>query len=119
VYGVVDTQGRFITGISAEGAICTIDLSNGTMRFLPNPEHLMPVAFLKENEILVWRSESSAIALSALDLDEGEVHPYARVTAGSEFLPHPMQFMISNDLNTYVWSGMKSISTLFSVRGWA
>jgi DNA-binding winged helix-turn-helix (wHTH) protein len=116
---VVDETGRYVVGASGKSSISIVNLTDSSSRSVANPEHVMPVAFAGSHRVLTTRRDGDSIVLEFLDLQTGRLVPYRRVkvmdvvgTAG--VLP----IRVAKGLQTFVYSRLQTLSTLFVVSGW-
>ncbi|HWF46948.1 MAG TPA: winged helix-turn-helix domain-containing protein [Bryobacteraceae bacterium] len=117
--GVVDDIGRFAAGLSGSAVILIVDLRTGIARSVPNAKHLEPIAFAGNNRLITSRRDDNFIDLEYLNTTTGELLPYQRIgpfdaTGVADILP----VRLAKDLNTFVYSRLQTLSTLYIVSGW-
>jgi hypothetical protein len=115
---VIDDTGNFVAGENSDGTISFIDLANRTVRTIANTNHLIPIAFRNANELLTWRAQTGVVDVEVLNLKTGGTRPYDRIESEPGVTADVVEFLVSQDLQTYTYCRLQVLSTLFNVHGW-
>jgi eukaryotic-like serine/threonine-protein kinase len=115
---VIDANGGIAIGCDGS-QIIVLDLFKGNTRSINTPECVTPTAFVGAQTVLTRHEDNGTIVLELLNLTNGQLAPYRRyappdLTGSSYLLP----LHIAEDLHTFAYSRMQSLSDLFVVSGW-
>ncbi|MFL6351598.1 MAG: winged helix-turn-helix domain-containing protein [Bryobacteraceae bacterium] len=115
---IIDAAGHTAVGCDPSGVI-VLDLSTGNARSIKTPQRVWPAAFIDAQTVLTRHQDSGSVVLERLNLTTGRMTPDRRyappeLAGGSHFL----HLYIAQDLKTFTYSRMQSLSDLFAVSGW-
>jgi hypothetical protein len=97
-----------------------VNLPDGAGRSIENSKHAWPIAFAGSRRVLTSRREGDSMVLEFLDLSTGQLSPYRRVDPGDSIGTTAIfPIHVAKDLQTFVYSRMQALSTLFVVSGWS
>ena len=117
---VVDDSGDFAAGVAREAKLAVVNLRDGSSRLLDNPRHVVPVAFVGSGQILTRREDGDSVVLEMLNLQSGQVSFYRKLPAGNGFgTAKTFPIFVAKDLQTFTYSRLETLSTLFVVSGWS
>ncbi len=117
---IIDEAGRLAAGSAGKSAIAIVDLTSGLARSIDNPQHIYPVAFKTEGQLLTSRREGDSLVLEFFDTVTGHLRPFQRLeTADPVGTADIFPIFVSKDLRTFVYSRLQTLSTLYAVSGWS
>lgn len=115
---VVNDSGTIAAG-NALDSIAVLDLRSGTVRTIPNPRHLRVAGFAADEQLVVWHSEPGYLVFDEFDLDSGKTRSYGRLPSEPHIAADGVVLRAGPEDCTVAYASVKSISTLFTARGWS
>jgi len=116
---IVDEAGRTVAGTGLDSGLVLVDLASGTVRQLASTKGLRPVTFEAKGRLITSRCASHSIVLESFDLKNGASKPYGEVQLNeSAGISKVIGIRLAQDGETFVYSVLESVSTLYLVSGW-
>jgi hypothetical protein len=119
-FAVIDPNARFVLGNTPEWRLTSIDLASGVETPIDVPPATYPIRFVTPEVVLLGHVKDGEILLNLLNLKAGRSTFYEKIrpalAAGME---QPSHIQLTQDLQTYVYARLQSLTDLFIVNGWA
>jgi hypothetical protein len=100
--------------------LTSIDLASGVETPIDVPPGTYPIRFVSPEVVLLGHVKDGEISLNLLNLKAGRSTFYEKIrpalAAGME---QPSHIQLTQDLQTYVYARLQSLTDLFIVNGWA
>lgn len=116
---VLSPDGRLAVSADETKALLVLDLLHGREHKVPISTRAYPVVFTGNDEVLMSSVRDRTITLTRLTLSTGQVTPYKRIEmTDAPGITETLPLCVARNLDTFVYSRVQSLSSLFVVSGW-